>query len=139
MADLTITAANVLKGSNAVVPPPVVAGEAITQGQAVYQNTSDAKYYKAKANVTTNGNNILKGVALSSAAAGQPLLIQIQGQITIGSTVVVGTLYALSGAAAGGIAPVADLASGWYVNVVGVAISATIIDMNYTNGSVAVP
>jgi len=60
------------------------------------------------------------------------------GQITIGGTVVVGTVYT-SSSTAGGIAPVTDNATGDYVSVIGVGISATVILVKIINSGVQVP
>ena len=68
------------------------------------------------------------GVALHAALAGQPLVVAIGGQITIGATVAVGTMYVVS-ANAGNIAPDSDLTTGNLVSQLGRASSTTVIDM----------
>lgn len=60
------------------------------------------------------------------------------GTLTIGGTVVVGTVYVVS-ATAGGIAPSADLATGWYTTILGVATTAAKLSMGLKASSVAVP
>lgn len=124
MADLVITAANVAKGTPSTTSTGT-AGEAITQGQALYFNT-DGKWWKAKANGTAVQAKV-GGVALNAASAGQPVVVQTSGQITIGATMTKGVLYYASPTAAGGIAPFADLGAGNYTTVLGFALSTTIM------------
>jgi hypothetical protein len=121
MADLVITAAN-------VVPDPgynsqdLIAGAAITQGQAVYLDPASGTVKLATATGTVITSALI-GIALQAAAVGQPVRVMFGGNITIGAVVVVGKIYVLS-QNAGNIAPEADLAAGWYTGTVGVAITA---------------
>jgi hypothetical protein len=63
------------------------------------------------------------GIALHAALSGQPLRILIEGTVALGTTtVVLGGVYVVS-ATAGGIAPVADVASTNYVTILGVAVT----------------
>lgn len=128
MADLTITAAQVLKSTGAVVETGN-AGETITQGQSVYRKAADKEIYKADANVTA-AEAAAVGIALNSAADGQPIKFQTDGSITLGAGAapVEGTVYVVS-ATAGGIAPVADLVSTNYVTTLGVGNGSNGIDM----------
>ena len=61
------------------------------------------------------------------------------GTYTVGATVTVGSVYALSGATAGGIAPIADLTSGWFTQIVLVGLTATTAKLTLVSASVAVP
>ena len=128
MADLTITAAQVLKSTGAVVETGN-AGETITQGQSVYRKAADKEIYKADANVAA-AEAAAVGIALNSAADGQPIKFQTDGSITLGAGAapVEGTVYVVS-ATAGGIAPVADLVSTNYVTTLGVGNGSNGIDM----------
>ena len=76
MADLTITAANVVKADGAETATET-AGEAITAGQTLYRNT-DSKLYKAKDDTAAHAAAI--GVALGSAVVA---LLQ-QGGLDLG-------------------------------------------------------
>lgn len=116
MADLVITAPSVVQGSGAVVPPPLIAGEAITQGQPVYQLNSDKKVYKAKSDTTAHAAAV--GISLVSVSAGQPCSFQSAGTITIGATTVAGRAYYVSNTA-GGVQPVADLATTYITTILG--------------------
>ena len=123
MADLTITAANVVAGSNARKTSGI-AGVAITAGQAVYLSSTTGKYLLADTDSATAEARVPVGIALNGAAAGQPVEVQTSGDITIGATVAAGVAYYLSGTA-GGICPVADVASGDYPSIIGMGISTT--------------
>lgn len=136
MADLTVTAASVIAGSNAKTVAGTF-GATITAGKAVYQDTSDNKWKLADANLSAAAA-VLGGIALNGGSDGQPALIQTGGNINPGATVVVGTIYVLS-ATAGGICPAADLVSGMYTNIVGIGTTSSNIAMQVQNGLVAVP
>jgi len=127
MADLVITAASVVPGANATFSNKN-AGATITAGQVVYADTNSL-WQLSKANGTA-AQKVVAGIALANAALNQPLIVQTGGQITIGATVVAGTgVYFLSGTNAGGIAPFADLTTGWYVWLLGIALSTTVIKL----------
>jgi len=134
MADITVTAANVAKGSGAVINHDFVAGETITAGMAVYRKESDGRWWKAQCDNTAeevgNGSASVPrfGVSLHGALAGQPLSVQTSGPYTAGGTVVAGTPYVVS-ATAGGICPHADLVSTNKVTFVGYGISTTQIQI----------
>ena len=125
MADISITAANVVKGSNAVVEPGT-AGATITAGQVVYKDAADGKYKLADADSATAAAKAPRGIALNGASDGQPLSIIRSGDVTIGATLTPGTAYYLS-PVAGGIAPLADVASGDDVVLLGLAESASVL------------
>lgn len=137
MADLTVTAANVVSGAGAATRSGV-AGATITAGQPLYQDGADAFSLKpAQADATDS--DIVVGIALHGAADGQPITYQTGGVINLGATLTVGEVYVLSAAAAGGIAPVGDLTSGNFVSVIGVATTAALLQMGIINSGVAVP
>jgi hypothetical protein len=129
MTDLSITAANVLPGSGAVLVTGT-AGEALTAGQALYQKAADSKWYKADCNSATAEVRVAKAIALGACAAGQPCVVQTSGQITIGATVVEGVVYYLSGTA-GGIRPVADNTTGDYTQTIGMAVSTSALQLDF--------
>lgn len=116
MADITITAANVLRTSADTTTG--IAGETITAGQAVYLKSSDTRYWKAQCDGTA-AEAAAVGIALHAALAGQPLTIATGGTMNIGATTAK-VFYYLS-ATAGGIAPIADLTSGQYIVSLGYA------------------
>jgi hypothetical protein len=128
-ADLTVTAASVAPGSDAVTVAGT-AGEALTAGQAVYRKSADRKWYKADCNSATAEVRVASGIAATGSAAGQPVVVQTGGSITIGATVTNGTVYFLSGTA-GGIRPAADNTTGDYPQAIGIATSASVIKLNF--------
>ncbi len=130
MADLTITAASVVKGANAVLEAGT-SGATITAGQVVYRDSS-YKYQLCDADSATADAKKIRGVALNGASDGQPLTILKDGEVTIGATLVAGTTYVLSDTA-GGIAPQADLGSGDDVSILGSAKSTSIISVKINN------
>lgn len=124
-ADLSITAASVIPGANARFQDGT-AGASITAGQVVYADSSDSGKIKlADANASATTATVL-GIAAHAAASGQPVRVIIwDDDLTIGATVsMTAPVYVLS-ATAGGIAPVADLTTGWYPVVLFVAKSTT--------------
>jgi hypothetical protein len=119
MADLVITASQVKAGAGAVEGTGV-AGEAITAGQSVYEDATDGRIKLADANLSLAAAKS-KGVSLHAALDGQPIRYQKGGKLVAGAGAAPakGTIYVVSGTA-GGIAPSADLASGWHATVLGV-------------------
>lgn len=124
MADLSITAANVLAGEGSVTDRGVAA-VAITAGQVVYKNAA-GKFDLADTDSATAIVRKPYGIALNGAAAGQPLGVLKSGPVTIGATVTKGVAYYLSGTP-GGICPVADVATGDYTAIIGIATSASVL------------
>ena len=153
MADLAVVANSVAGATGAVykpAQPPLIAGEALTAGQVVYQKTSDNKIYKAKANTSTAPispatwppETVPVGIAMNGAAIGQPVFLLTGGGVVLGVAVVPGMIYCLSAANAGGIAPFADLAAAQtppqYVTIVGWgAADAVTLNLNLLPTNVA--
>lgn len=135
MADLVITAANVLKGSGAQVETGT-AGASVTAGQVCYLDTSTNTLKLADCNSATAAVRSPYGIALHAAGSGQPLVVLKSGSITIGATVAVGVPYFVSGTA-GGIRPVADNTTGDYVSLVGIGTSTTAIKVAFLESGAA--
>ena len=127
MADLTITAANVVAGSDAIKETGV-AGASITAGQVVYLDSTTGTYKLADTDSATAAVRSPRGIALHAASASQPLTIIKSGSLTIGATIAAGVAYYLSGTA-GGICPIADVASGDYPCIVGMGASTTVLNV----------
>jgi hypothetical protein len=87
-------------------------------------------------NSATAGARVASAVALNSASLNQPVSIQKSGDITIGATLTPGVVYYTSDTP-GGICPVADLASGEYPQIVGIAKSATVLSLGFKSAGVA--
>lgn len=138
MADLTVTATSVVAGTGAQ-KKTLLAGGTITAGMAVYfdSSTTPPTVKAADADLSAVAADA-KGIALNGGAVGQPIVVQTGGQINPGATVVVGTIYVVSGTA-GGIAPAADLLAGDWVTILGIGVTAALIDMGVHASGVQVP
>jgi len=134
MTALTITAASVVPQSNAIFSQEV-AGETITAGMSVYIDTTTGKAMKADANASAS-TAVARGIATHGASNGQPLRVQIDGDINMGATLTVNTAYVV-GATAGDVAPIADLTTGWYGALLGIAISTSVLRLAIRNTGVA--
>lgn len=108
MADLTITAANVLLTTGS--KESGTAGASVTAGQALYLDAATNTLKLAQADGTAAEAAVV-GVSLHAALSGQPLAYAPNGcTLNIGGTTVKTSAYVLS-AAAGMICPQADLVS----------------------------
>ncbi len=134
MADLTLTAANVAArgGSKTINGTGAVA---LTAGQVVYES-SPGVWSLADNDSATAAARVPGGIALNACAIGQPVRVLKSGPITIGATMTAGVAYYLS-STAGGICPVADLASGDYPTIIGIATSTTVLDVKFHTSGVA--
>ena len=122
MADLTITKANVIPGANATIKTGT-AGGTVTTGQTIYEDTTDGNSLKA-CDADVLASAACKGIAVADALDGQPLPYVSAGDLAFGAILTAGQIYVVS-TTAGGIAPYADLASGDYVTILGVASSTS--------------
>jgi hypothetical protein len=127
MADISITAANVVAGSDAVRESGT-AGATITAGQLVYLDTSDMKYKLADSNGAA-ALRVPNGIALNGASNGQPLSVQKGGDITIGGTMTAGIPYFLSDTP-GGLCPLPDIGAGEFSCIIGIAKSTSVLAVN---------
>jgi hypothetical protein len=139
MADLTITAANVAKGSDATVVNGTF-GATVTQGQSVYKDTADNNHWKlAQSDTAAKAGSGGVGVALNSGADGQPCQVITSGDNFVpGATLAVGTRYFVSGTA-GGIQPHGDVGSTEFVTLLGIASSTSVLKMNPVVSGAQVP
>lgn len=128
MADLSITAANVVAAASATKESGI-AGATITAGQVVYKDTATNTYKLCDGDSVTAAVRKPLGIALNGASSGQPLVIAKSGPVTIGATLTAGTAYYL-GDDPGGICPVADVASGDDVVLMGIATSTSVLGVN---------
>jgi len=137
MADLSVTAANVLAGATAQIVTGV-AGATITAGQPLYADASDGGRLKpADANASAAAAAVV-GIALHASLDEQPVSYVRVGLVNLGATLTVGQIYVAS-ATAGGVAPVSDLATGHYVTILGVAKTAAELDLAINVSGIAKP
>lgn len=135
MAALTVTAASVIKGSDAVLYDDAIAGETLTAGIPVYLKT-DGKLWKALAGGTA-AQAAAVAITLHAALAGQPIKAQKGGTMNIGATTA--KVHYYLGAAAGEVVPVADLSSGNAIVRLGYATATDgtfVVDIKNTGATV---
>ena len=134
MADLTITVGDVKKTDSTSIAEGI-AGATITAGQPVYKDsTASNKLKPADADVLASAAAV--GIALHGASADQPLKYATSGNLTLSAVMTAGAVYVVS-TTAGGIAPVADLGSGDYVTLLGIATSATNLKLSISVSATA--
>lgn len=134
MTDIAITPANVVKGASAQTVTRQ-ANATITAGQVMYLDT-DNRVGLCDADDASSVIRAPYGIALNGGAVNQTITVQRAGRVTIGGTVVIGEIYVASDTP-GGVMPAADLEAGDYVAVLGVGVSATLIELNiYNSGAV---
>lgn len=143
MADLSITAANVLAASGTRITWGT-AGATLTAGKAVYMDAADSNKLKAcRSNTATRAACV--GIALADAASGQPIPYAAADgtNLNVGATLAVGVLYAVSPTGTGNsghICPVADVVAegtGNYVSTLGVATNTSNLKLRIENSGVA--
>jgi hypothetical protein len=137
MTDISVTAGNVVAGANAKKLPGT-AGAAITAGQVLYRAAATGKLLPVDVDSGTAEVRVPVGIALNGASDGQPIDFVYEGDVNVGGTLVVGTIYVASDTA-GGIMPAADLEAGDYVSVLGVASAANNLKMKLIVSGAAVP
>ena len=128
MANVTITAASVVPGSDAELDI-LYAGAAITAGAACMKDGSNLAQL-ADANDTAKDE--FYAIAASTGVLNQPFVLIKKGSITIGGTLVAGTEYFLS-RTPGAICPFADLTTGDKVIRIGYASTAAILILDPKN------
>lgn len=135
-ADYSVTTSSVVASEEAVIRRKA-AGAAITVGQAVHVK-ADGTLGLYDANGTAPAN-VFAGIALNSAATGQPVLYaESDPEFTPGFTVAANAIV-IGSATAGGLCPATDLATGHYLTIVGVGIGSNKIDLNPIKSGVVTP
>lgn len=125
MTDLVITATAVVPGSNAVTRRGS-AGETIAAGKAVYKSSTTNLVMLADSNSATAEARTADGIALNGGASGQPIEYQTSGDMTMNAVLTANTAYFMSDTP-GGICPIADVGSGEYLQLLGIAKSTTVL------------
>ncbi|MBY3255576.1 hypothetical protein HFO09_07705 [Rhizobium laguerreae] len=128
MADLVISSGLVVAGADSSAVSGV-AGETIAAGKAVYQSSTTKKWMLADSNSATAEARQAKGIALNGASLNQPIAIHKGGDLTIGATLTAGQALYLSDTP-GGLCPLADVGSGEYLCLIGLAKSTTVLDVS---------
>lgn len=137
MANLAVTAANVLKGANSKIQQGI-AGATITAGMTLYADGTALGVLKPAAAGSTAALGVVAGIALNGAGIGQPVFYtNDDDDFTPGATLVTGTMYVQS-ATAGLIAPAADLVSTNWADFLFVAKSTTKAKLKIVNSQAQV-
>ena len=127
MADITLTAANVVPANVNTSIARGTAGAAIAAGQPLWADPAASYALKpAQSTDQTQSGNIV-GIALNTAATGQPVAYAYAGDLTVAPSLTVATVYVL-GNGSGTISPSADLDASTntrYGVVLGITTSAT--------------
>lgn len=133
MADLTISSAAVLPGVNASLAAGT-AGATVAAGDVVYLASATKKWMLADADSATAEARKAVGIALNSAALNQPVDVLTGGDVTLGSVLTAGQAVYLSDEP-GKMCSLADLATGDYICLLGLAKSATVltVDVQFPN------
>lgn len=134
----TITAANVLASAYARKDAGILGQAGMTAGMPVYKNAADNnRLYKCDANESLAAAACC-GILLTGGGIGQTAIYTDDDpQFQPGFTLTAGDVAIVDGSAAGGVAPVGDLASGWFPTVLGPAISTTKMCLKIARGLVA--
>ena len=135
MVDLVITGTSVAAGASSSTVNGT-AGATLTAGQVVYLDSADGRFKLADSNSATAAIRSPYGIALNGAASGQPVAVLRSGAVTIGATLTAGVAYYLSDTP-GGICPVADVGSGEYATIIGIATSTSVLNVKLHKSGVA--
>jgi hypothetical protein len=135
MADIVITPANVIAGSD-VVKETGIAGATILAGQVVYKEAATGQFKLTDTDSATLEVKSGYGIALHASLAGQPLTVATSGTVTIGGTLVAGTAYYASNTP-GGICAAADLATE-HVVFLGLSTTTAILNIRIINSGVTI-
>lgn len=135
MADISVTAASVLPTSTTQIKRGT-AGATITAGKVLYLDTTVDRWKLADNNDAAEMVRAAKGIALNGASAGQPIAVAVGGDVTFNAALTAGTAYYLSDTA-GGICPLADVGSGEYAVLLGLAKSTTVLAFDPSYSGVA--
>ena len=135
MAAISVTAANVLPGSNSNIQVGT-AGATITQGQSLYFDSASGTLKLADADGTSPANTF-SGIALNAGSTGQPISYTAQASALVpGGTVLAGDVIYLSPVAGGITKTYADLTSGATVIILGVVNTDLSLNLKSVVGGV---
>jgi hypothetical protein len=129
MPDLVIVASDVLAMPGSRQVGGISAGTP-NAGDVMFKSPDDGLWRRAAANSAVNGGKIPSGIALNTAGADQPVDVLTEGRITISAVMNPGTTYYLS-PNVGKMCPRGDLAAGMDVCVIGIAISQTVLVVDF--------
>jgi len=134
MANQAITASEVLPGASGVFEE-YTAGEAISAGEACFVAGNLASLADNETDIATAS---VRGVAMNSAASGQKVVLQTDGDWTIGATAAMaaGDVLWLSGTP-GKMCPEGDIDSTDFPTFIGMCIGGNVFRLGIKSFSVA--
>ena len=135
MADLSITSISLEAGSFAKSDKNM--GEVAALGDVCYLSTADGELYKADANDSSKRSAIAL-LLTPGTDGGVAVYARAGAKVNVGSGLTKNTIYVVSANAAGKIAPLADLASGDFTHIVGIAESTSILQLMLTETDIEV-
>ena len=135
MADLSLTAANVSLTNGVSSVEQVTYGDTVTQGLVLYEDAADSNKYKKAVNNTAT-LAAAKGIALTPGVSGEKGYVVKSGEIDLGATLAVGMRYYVSNTA-GAICPSADIGTGEFVTLLGIATTAACLKVNINASGIA--
>jgi hypothetical protein len=120
MADISVTAANVIPSSSASIQTGT-AGATIVAGQTVYIDTGASNVLKLSYNAGTLLEGTVCGIALNGGASGQVIrYVTEDPALVLGATMTVGDAVYLGGVAGGMTITTVDLDTGEYCSILGI-------------------
>ena len=132
MADLVQTAANVLASGS--FRSAICGSVAIVAGNTVYVAAGNT--VELCENDQTAVEAACVDIAVNNASPGQPIQYSVGGSMDVGATLVIGEVYCV-GAAPGSIAPTADITTGEFQTVLGIATAADALKVSISAAGVA--
>jgi hypothetical protein len=133
MADLSVTAANVVPQTGASINKNYVFGETVTAGMPVYLSTEN-KWMKALND--TAAHAAATGLAVNGGSLNQPAAVAQVGTVSFGAILTAGEIYCVSDTA-GALAPVADIGPGEVTTICGVATTTSLMRLIMVTAGVA--
>lgn len=130
MAAVSITASSFVPSSRAKYKQNgnCISGEALTSGCPVRKNAAGV-YVKCQADAADEYE--AEGLCVQTVGTGVRFDLLISDPaLAIGGTVTKGTAYAVGATAAGTIEPLADIGSGEFMHVIGVAVSSSVLALD---------
>jgi hypothetical protein len=137
MADYTVTASAVLNHNGTEVVR-AIAGEAIAAGQLVYILAADSKAYLADANVSAAVAACV-GMAVNSAAIGQPVGYVKTGEVTVGAIFSAAGKPVYLSDTAGKAGDITDATTGEFFTFIGWSTATNKLQLAINASGLAIP
>lgn len=126
MAAITVTASGVSAIVGNTIVDSGISNDTITAGQALYKDGANSNKLTRASSTSSLATSQAVGVSLHAALAGQIVNFATGGDMNFGSGLTANTAL-IVGTAAGAIAPIADLTTGWFLTLLGLATTTGIL------------